>query len=343
MNGENREANSVILEGRERIVAEQNRGASLTMWIGLGAILCLLLTCFLGSLGFFRNSLQFTLAFLALLLIASVLIFFVPAKKDERWYVVCSLLNHGGIGLAALLLLNTLSLEIRVRSLFLSGLPAAAILFGVVMFYLSGDEESRPKLLYFGLAALIAVCIAAVVKYFDDHTEFWLCMAICALMSCAGLGALIWANMDTTHRSIYKALAAASFSVYLLVLAAAAVALYLSAAGSNSNSDRNGKRKSFGGKGGSDRRSGSGTLLGDLFGTGARTRTVTRRPVYFPTYLWYYTPYTRYASINRMEGLSKEEREAYCSIYRRRRKILLAIVVVIVVALIAFAVLAGRS
>ena len=105
MNGENREANSVILEGRERIVAEQNRGASLTMWIGLGAILCLLLTCFLGSLGFFRNSLQFTLAFLALLLIASVLIFFVPAKKDERWYVVCSLLNHGGIGLAALLLL----------------------------------------------------------------------------------------------------------------------------------------------------------------------------------------------------------------------------------------------
>lgn len=334
---------AAALEGYERTVAEQNRAASLTMWSGLGAILCLLLSCCLGSFRLFSGNLKLSVAIMGVLLIASIILFFVPSKKDERWFIVCSLLNYAGIGLAAQILMNALGLQIRLANLALSGLPAAAILFGVVMFYLGGDENSRAKLLYWGAAALIVIVVAAAIKYFDESSEFWLSTAICALLSCTGLAALIWANAAPEERSIFKGLAVVSFSVYLLLLAAAIVALIVMASGSNSSSNRNKSRskKSDSDSGGFF---GSRGILSSVIGErSTRSVTRTRSHYYFPGYLWYYTPYTRYASIDRMQGMSEAEREAARQRYRRRRTLVLAVVAVIVVAVIVLAMLAGRG
>lgn len=339
------EPNTPNLQGHERIVAEQNAGATLAMWTGLGSILCLLLSCFLGSLQLGGGRLEISVAILAVLLIASVILYFLPAKRDERWYLVCSLLNHAGIGLAVLLLLDLLGLEIRLLNLAASGLPAAAILFGTVMFYLSAEERLRGKLLWWGLGVLAAICAAAGLKYYFENTEFWLCTAICALLSCSALGALIWANKDPENRSVYQGLAVGSFSIYLLLLVAAAVALILAASGSGS-SNRSSRNKKGGLldklKGSGDSANGgSGSLLGGLFGVRSTRGVRRRRGFYFPSYLWYYTPYTRYAAINRMAGMSDPERELARERYRRRRMIMLAVVAVIVVAVIGAAVVYG--
>ena len=347
MNAEATVRAPVELQGEEQICAEQNRGAVLTMWIGFGSILCLLLSCLLGSL--FRSvfKLEITVAILAALLLASVLIFFLGGKKDARWYFVCALLNHSGIGLAVLLLLNVLGLEIRLLQLAVSGLPAAAILFGVVMFYIGAYDAGRSKFLYGGLVLLVLICGAALLRCSSEQTEFWLCMAICALLSCAGLGALIWANKEPEQRSIYKGLAVASFSVYLLVLAAAAAAILVMSlgSGSSSNSRSSRSKKSGSGKSGASGRSGLG--VGSLLsGLGTKERSTafrSRRSFYFPTYLWYYTPMTRYSAIDRMEGLSDADREEERRRYQRRRVIALAVVVLIVLAVIFAAVAAGRG
>lgn len=333
---------SVELQGQEREVALQNRAASLTLWTGLGAILSLLLTCLLGSFRLVTDNIVPYVLILGVLLVASVIIFFVPSKKDERWFIVSSLLNHAGIGVAVLFLLQILGLEIRLMNLVVSGLPAAAILFGAVMFYLGAEEGSRKRLLQGGLVLLAVICLGAVIMYFRESTEFWLCMAVCALLSCAGLGALIWTNANPEGRSIQKALAVVSFSVYLLMLAAAAVALFVVASGSGSSSNRNKSRSknSNSKKGGLF---GSGGVLGGIFGGERSTRSTYRvRTFWFPGYLWYFTPYTRYAAIDRMEGLSMDEREAQRRRYRSRRAIVLAVVAVIVIALIALAILMGR-
>ena len=351
MNSEETLRYGAQLDRAEQRIAEENRAATLTMWTGIGAILSLMLTCLLGCVWKIGARMELSIAVLAVLLIASVILFFVPAKQDERWYLVCSLLNHAGIGLAVLVLMEYLGLEPRLGNLALSCLPAAAILFGVVMFFVSANGDKRGGWLYGGLAALILICCGALLKFYYDWTEFWLCMAVCALLSCVNLAALLWSVRDPESRSIFQGLAVASFFVYLLLLAAAAVVLLVGAVGAggssnNRNRNKNGKGSSqTGGNSGSANRGGTGirSLFGGLFATN-RTRTVTRRRTFFyPAYLWYYTPRTRYASIDRMEGVSEAEREAARRRYNTRRIIALVCVGLFVAAVIVLAVLAGRG
>lgn len=333
------------LQGEERFTAEQNRGAVLTLWMGIGSILCLLLSCFLGSLRSIGSRYAVQIGIMAFLLIASVLLYLFPSKRDERWYLVCSLLNHSGIGLAAVVLLNVLELSLPIKSLILSGFPPAAVLFGVVMFYISADGEKRKQYLYYGLAGLGLLCAVSVGMYFKEETAFWICTAICSLLGCTSLAALVWSSIDPERKSIYQGLAVASFSVYLLVLAAALAALAVAVLGSGSSSSSNRKSKSSSkSSSGSSSSSGSG-LLSSLF-HGSGTRSVS--PVYrtrrswFPMYLWYYTPRTRFASIDRMEDLGYAEKEALRTSYRNRRRIALIVIAVIVAVVIGLAIYFGR-
>lgn len=337
------------LDREEQLIAEENRAATLTMWTGIGAILSLMLTCVLGYFWKIGTRMELSVAVLAVLLIASVILFFIPAKKDERWYLVCSLLNHAGIGLAVLVLMDYLGLELRLGNLLLSCIPAAAILFGVAMFYVSANGDNRSGWLYGGLAALGLICCCSLLKFYYDWTEFWLCMGICALLSCVNFAALLWSVKAPEERSIFKGLAVASFFVYLLLLIAAAAVLILGAAGSGSSNNKNrgksgkGNSQNSGGIGSAQRgNTGIRSLFGGLFATN-RTSTVTRRRTFFyPAYLWYYTPRTRYASIDRMEGVSEDERETARRRYNTRRVIALVCVGLFVAAVIVLAVLAGR-
>ena len=349
MEREERMRSGAEMERAERLIAQENNNAVLTMWIGLGSILSLLLSSYLGSLWHGENKLYLTGGIMALLLIVSVILYFAPAKRDQRWYLVCAILNHGGIGLAVPLLLELLDLAVRPLNLAVSGVPAGAILFGAAIFYVGGEGENRRRLLYTGAAILGLILAGALLKFSGQRSEFWLCMAICALLSCGNLAALIWANRSAEQRSVYQGLAVVSFSVYLLLLAAAAVALIAAASGSGSSSNRSrsrskreksgGNARGFGGTGSGG--SGSRTLLGGLF-AGGNSGRVYRPRGYFPMYLWYYTPYNRYASINRMQ-VSEDEKDALRSRYRRRRLVILLLAVGIVAAAIAAAVLLGRG
>lgn len=340
------EPHTTELQGEERFSAEQNHGAVLTLWMGLGSIFCLLLSCFLGSIRTIGNSYALPIGVLAVLLIVSVILFLVPSKRDERWYLVCSLLNHSGIGMAAVVLLNVLELELPLKSLIMSGFPSAAVLFGVVMFYISADGEKRKQYLYYGLAGLGLLCAVSVGMYFKEDAAFWISMAICSLLVCTSLGALVWSSIDPDRKSIYKGLAAASFSVYLLVLAAALAALAVAVLGSgnSSSSNRKSKNSSKSGKGGSSGSSGFGLLSNLFHSSGTRSvSTVARtRRSWFPMYLWYYTPRTRYASIDRMADLSYAEKEALRTNYRTRRRIALIVIALVVVVVIGLAVYFGR-
>lgn len=333
------------LPSEERLYAEQNRSAVVTMWTGLWSILCLLLSGFLGSFRRGRIRPELAVLIMAALLIVSVILFFAAGKKDDRWYLLCTLLNHSGVGLAVLLLLDLLGLELRPLQIAISGLPAAAILFGVVLFYMGSGEESRNTFLSAGIVLLVLICGAALYRYTKERTEFWICMAVCALLCTAGLGALIWANRDPEERSILKGLAVASFSVYLLIAAAAVVFLLAGAGGSSGSRSSSRKRNSSKSEGSSGSRRGSvlSSFGSGLSGTRSGTTVRRRRSFYLPSYLWYYTPMPRYSAIDRMEGLSEEERQAKRRRYKILRAIVLSFVALIVILAIYSAVRIGRS
>ena len=325
------------LQSEDFWLAEENHNAILTMWTGIGAVFSLLLTCALGVFRPTQGRTHAMLALLGVLLLISVILYFAAGKRDERWYVVCALLNYAGIGFALLLLLDTLGLTLSLIQLALSGLPAAAVLFGVVMFYLGADPDTRDGLLKGGIVILVLMVLAAGIIYMEVESGFAVCMGVCALMSCGGLGALLWANNDSEYCSVYRGLAVASFSVYLLVLAAAIIALIVVAMGAGSKSE-NKKSKSRGSG------SSGGSILGRLFDrstTRSNYRVHRTYRTHYPSYLWYYTPYTRYSAINRMEDLSDEEKERARARYRILRRVALFCVVVIVVLAIVASVKLG--
>ena len=336
-----------ILMGEEPLIAEQNRNAAWSLWIGLGAILSLLSSCLLGRLLPDTGEIGLPLFLLVLLLLLSVILFFVGGRRDDRWYVVCSLVNHAGIGLVVLLLLRELELSVQTLNLALSGLPAGAVLFGTVVFYFNAQGAERKQFLVYGILALGLLTGLAIYRYAQAESGFWLSFGVCSLLGCSTLGALIWANGALGERSVCKGLAVASFSVYLLLLAILIVAVLVAAASSGSGSDSSRERKKSASKRSGLLDSGSRTVnsaRSDRRAASSVTRSVRRSGgFYYPTYLWYYTPSTRYASIDRMEDLTEEEREGLRRRYRRQRAAVLILAAILVVVLIGVAVAAGLA
>lgn len=328
----------------------------LTMWTGIGAILCLLLTCFLGSFWRTEGRTTYSVAVMVILLIVSLILFFVAAKRDERWYVVCSLLNHAGIGLSVLILLDVLGLDIRLKQLALSGLPAAAILFGVVVISVGLEGESRNGLLTGGAVVFGLAVLAALLQYYTHRTEFWLCTAVCALLSCVNLCALIWTNKEPEQRSIFKALAVVSFGVYILLAVAAVAAFALAVLGNSNRNSKSTKRLLSGRKG--KKSSGSGAFSGGSLGSGVSASSGfvptsglgmgyrSRGRSYMPSYFWYYGLYhgsRRSRSYDAAGPLTEEERLAEEARLRRRRRIVFVVVAAAVTLVIVLAVVFGRG
>lgn len=227
------------LRKEELYALEEKKAALLTMYTGIGAILSLLLTFFIGSFSERGRRTEISIVFMMVLVVVSVILYFVVSKNDERWYLVCSLLNHGGIGLAALTLTDILGIDVRFLNLVVSGLPAAAILFGVVMILVTQNGANADGWLNAGIFALLVMCGIALYRFVKlEQTEFWLCMAICTLLSSVNLGVLIWSRRDVRLNSIYKGLAAGSFGVYLILLVAVIVAFIVVAARSDDSDQK---------------------------------------------------------------------------------------------------------
>ncbi len=331
---------------------EARKAALLTMFTGIGAILSLMLTCFLGSYYEQGSRAEIAIIFMLMLVIVSVILYFIPSKKDERWYLVCSLLNHGGIGLAVLTLTDILVIDIRFLHLAVGVLPAAAILFGVAMILICQNGESGDAWLYAGIIVLLGMCGIALYRFFNlEQTEFWLCMAVCALLSAVNLGVLVWVRRDVWYHSVYRGLAVASFGVYLLLLVAAIIAFFVMADSGSSN--RKSKRDS---KSSSGRR--NSRLAGLLTGKSGDNRTSASRgfgdggaaadgvrpsAFYTPGRMRYFSPRfyvynTRRASDENAAWTNPDSRSA-----RIRRAIVTLIILVIVVLLILLAIKAGRG
>lgn len=352
MDAESTQRSMTSFEWDQQRLSMRNREAALTMWTGLGAILSLLLTCFLGSLWRTEERTAFSVILMLVLLIVSVILFFTAAKRDERWNVVCSLINHAGIGLAVLILLDVLGLDIRLRQLAMSGLPAAAILFGIVMIYVGMEEQNRKNLLYVGAAVFGLAVLVSLYQFYHLRTEFWLCTAVCALLSCVNLGALIWSAAAPEERSAYRGLAVASFAIYLLLAVAALIAFALAIL-SSSNRDSKSTKKLFswsksrkssgsGSIGVGSSSAGSGSVRSSGFGTGYPSR----RRSYVPSYLWYYGLYHgfgRSRTDSAAGPMTEEERLAEKARLRRRRWIVFGLVAAIVILVIVLAVIFGRG
>lgn len=326
---------SALFETRELMLEKQSRNATLALWISLGAILCLLLSCLLGSVISNGDGFGGQAALMIVMLIASVLLFFLVGKKDERWYVACILLNQAGIGLAAQVILKVLDLDIQVTNLLLSGIPVAALLFCAVIFYNSTASEKRTWFLTAAIVLLAAAMVVSIVFFVREETEFFFCLAVNALMSCAGLGAIIWANRDWENRSVLKGLSVSSFSVYLIMLVLALIAIYLylkSDDDSDSDIHLGGKSDSSG----SRSRSSSGRNRADSSvshttsgGSSVRRSSDTSD---FDLYdMWYYSPTINSSVPVRMQDMNPQEQEQY---YRkiRRRKIMIRLVAILLAA-----------
>ena len=328
---------------------EENKAALLTMYTGIGAILSLLLTFFIGSFSERGRRTEISIVFMLLLVVVSVILYFVLSKKDERWYLVCSLLNHGGIGLAALTLTDVLGIDVRFLNLAVSGLPAAAILFGVVMILVSQNGANADGWLSAGIFALLVMCGIALYRFIKlEQTEFWLSMAVCTLLSSVNLGVLIWSRRDVWQNSIYKGLAAGSFGVYLILLVAVIIAFIVMVARSD-HSDRKSDRDSRDKPGGTTRgftRGFSGrSRLGGVGDNGFDTGNARSATVYDPSRQWYYSPHIRYHfyNINQMNDMDDAIIEPTSFRCRLRKVIITLLIIAVVVLLILLAIKAGRG
>ncbi len=348
MYGEPDRAVQTRFEREQQTLNQGNRAAVLTMWIGIASILSLLLSCFLGSLWHSSDKMGVCIFFMILLLIVSVVLFFTASKRDELWFVVCSLLNHFGIGLAVVILMDVLKLDVRVLQLAMSGLPSAVLLFGIALYYVGMEPDQKSTLLSIGAAFFLILLFVALLRFYDQRTEFWLCTAVCALLSCTNLGALIWTNKDIEQRSIYKALAVASFLIYLILAIIAIAAVFLSASG---KSDRNSnKKKSVSSKrkrefGNTQTAGAVPHPSGAVAAADSAPMPVSGRRYSRSSRFWYYNLFytsNTQRSLHSTDDLPEEERVRINNRIRRRRWIVLCVVAIIVILLIVLAVCLGR-
>lgn len=329
------------LRTSDLLLAKDNRDAAMSIVFGFGAVFSLVLTAIIGSR--FTQSYPIYFFLIAAGLILSVILFFTAGKRDERWYVVCSLINHMGIGLAALMLLQILGLPMRVLNMALSFLPASAILCGVSLIMLCVEQDYRDRLLIIGIMLEILLILVFMLVYSEKKTEFWLLGAICGLICCASIGAYIWVRKDSGVRSVYKALAVVSFSIYLLLAVAAAVALFISmSSDSNDRSSRKSKSHS--------KSSGGGSLLSGITrssAAGTDSSPVVRRHRYYSNsairyWLWY-TPSGRYRSYDWMPGETEDRIMELKRREHRRAMVLLAMILIVAILVVFAAVYFGRG
>jgi hypothetical protein len=354
---------AALFAAREQGLEEQSRNATLTLWISLGSILCLVLSCLVGSFMTRGGKFGGPIGVMILLLIVSVLIYFLAGRNNERWYVVCILLNQAGIGLATLVVIATQVREINLLNLLLSGVPVAAVLFGVVVFFNSTASENRSIFLIVGLCLLAFVMIFSIIRFTQLKTEFWMSMAVNALMSCGGLGALLWANGNWGSRSVLKGLTVASFAIFLVMAVVAIIAFYIFiksqddsdtdiSFGRSKDSDSGGgilggrsRSRSKGISRDSFEKTGSGVRsAGAAAGSGGGTRSGGSGGIYIdPYYIWYYTPSfgSRTSTLERMSEMDPEEQKKYCRKLRIRKILYRILSVVVVLGLIAGAVILG--
>lgn len=328
------------LRPSDMLLAKENRDAAISILFGFGSVFSLVLTAIIGSFTADNKGLYFTL--IAMGLIISVVIYLTAAKRDERWYVICSLVNHMGIGLAVLMLLRVLEIDLRPLNMALSFLPSSAILCGVSVILLCVGQEYRNRLLWSGIVLELLMILIFLIQFKDRETEFWLMGAVCGVVCCASLSACLWVRANSGSRSVYQALAVVSFAIYLILAIAAAVALLLAAAG-NSDSKSSSKRRSRS----SSSSSGGKSLAAGNFGSERRSRTAFRTQRYLSnsaTHYWlWYTPSGRYRTYDTMEY---ENPERVTMLKRRehwRTLCVLLIVIVLVIAVFVAAVYFGQG
>ena len=228
-----------------RVVREkQDRDVLVGMVFGASAVLSLTLTAMLGVRFLNTGKPGPVAALIALTLIGSIASYFA-AKRDERWFVLCSILNHMGIGLGLFLLLAATDAVVRPLYLALSGLPACAGLCGASMLFRAVDGKNRIRTVVVGAAAIGILAIVSIVMAVRTVQEIWIGSAVSAVTCCAAFCGMAW-TATKQDRSVYWTMAVVSFTIYLLVLLVAAAFLAAAAfanSGSSGKSNRSSSRK----------------------------------------------------------------------------------------------------
>lgn len=258
------------------------------LFLGASTVIMTVLTTLI--LLHWMNRLEFPgcVALVAVSLIASVVFWFV-AKKDDRWMVLCTLINHFGIGVGLFLLLSYLDTEPQVKDLALGLLPAVGALVLFCLLYPRSEEGSRTFISWGGILVFAGMMVFGFLSYAVKGSAMPVVLCVCAAVCLGSFGALLWTSGDP-GRSIHRTMALVSFTIYLILLAVAAIALMTQGLGSSSDNNRSKSRSSSSKSGGSGSRSSVSIPSGS---SGVRSSRSYHGPSFFyPVYLsTYHSPY----------------------------------------------------
>ena len=222
-------------------------------------------------------------ALVAASLIASVVFWFV-AKKDDRWMVLCTLINHFGIGVGLYLLLDYLDAQPQVKDLALGLLPAVGALVLFCLLYPRTEEGSRTLVSWGGIFVFAGMMVFGFLSYAVKGSAMPVVLCVCAAVSLGSFGALLWTSGDP-ERSIHRTMALVSFTIYLILLAVAAIVLMTQGLGSSSDNNRSKSRS----RSSSSKSGGSGSRSSVSIPSGSygvrRTRSYHGPSFFYPVYL----------------------------------------------------------
>ena len=257
-----------------------------TLFLGSSTAMMTLLTAYLMLRWLYRLQLTGCGVLVVISLIASVVLWF-SGKNDDRWTVLCTLINHFGIGIGLYLLLTFLGTDPRALDLALGILPGLAV-FGVFcLLYVRLPDTFRKPLSWCGCIAFVVLIIVGISLYSNSGSAFGVVLAVCSAVLLGAWGALLWTCADP-ERSIHRTMAVVSFSIYLILLAIAAALLILQVLSGGKSSDN--KRKS-GSSSASTHDSRSSVISSHSSSVSRNYRRRYRGPSFF--YPLYYSTYHR--------------------------------------------------
>ena len=260
------------MDEAQRLRVKQDQDARVTMLLGMSTVVMTVLTALIMTTWLSGLSYGVCAIIVVLSLLASV-IFWFKAGEDDRWRVMCTLINHIGIGVGLYLLLRVFALPGSAKDLGLGLLPGLALLGLFCLAFSRSGGSTRIYASVGGVAALVILTIVGAVLASRQSSAFYTTLAVCAAVCAGSYGALIWTSMEP-GRSIHRTMALVSFAIYLILLAIAIVAIMFQA--SSGDSDRKSSRSS-------GKRSSAGSSLAG--GTGYRRRGFGFfYPLYFSSY-----------------------------------------------------------
>lgn len=228
---------TVPFDDSQRILAKQKQDAYTVLMLGASTTVMMFLTAML-LMQFLPNLSRQIQIVLVVITLAGSSAFWFLGKKDDRWSVLCTLINHVGLGIGFFMLLKLLKLTAAPLDFAFGALPGIALLAIFCLLFGGADAMAKGKVRLIGILLFAAAFLAACLIASKLGSMIYKLSVMSILVCFASFLALIFTAMDPT-RSVHRTMALLSFIVYLLVIAALVIA-FIVYSKKDSDSDSNG-------------------------------------------------------------------------------------------------------